>query len=385
VKTIHCYVINLAPSFGGGEAYTHAYTKALLACNISVTLYVRQGVEHWKALTKHSNQNLVINQVADVAALRNSLPKGPVWIITHSPTSNEFLSWANNNHYLTGFAHMPAFGRDLRPSFKYHHLVFAVSNYVLTGLLEQGITQTYPHPMLCSAELGERDKDDNRIISNSQYDWDKRKFRDRLLSIAEPLQRAITPTKTFVRRQGITLGIVSLLSPIKQFPQLFNSIAPILASAPEINLEIFGNGGYAMIRDINQSLSPISNRVRFWGMQHNIGAVYRQLDWLLSGLPEKEALGLNLIESQHCGTPVLAINAPPFTETVIQNSSGFLYTDPRMDDGKDFKSILTRIREGTRPDPRIEAKQHLARFSFASFAERISLSHHEIALNRPDL
>ena len=102
-----------------------------------------------------------------------------------------------------------------------------------------------------------------------------------------------------------------------------------------------------------------------------MAAVYPQLDFVLSGLPEKEALGLNLIEAQYCGTPVLAVRAPPFTETVIEAQTGFFFTDPRQDGGESFARLLERLLAGaSRPDPR-RATAHLERFSVAAFRERV--------------
>jgi glycosyltransferase involved in cell wall biosynthesis len=176
----------------------------------------------------------------------------------------------------------------------------------------------------------------------------------------------------FDKRPGLTLGIVSRLTPIKQFPTMFGLLAPVIALYPQVNLEIFGSGGYASVRDLRASLAPVRAQVRFWGHQPNIAAVYPQLDYVLSGLPEKEALGLNLIEAQYCGTPVLAVRAPPFTETVIDGDSGFFFTDPREDKGEFFAQLLQRLQGGVaRPDPR-QAAAHLQRFSFAAFRERVA-------------
>lgn len=47
-------------------------------------------------------------------------------------------------------------------------------------------------------------------------------------------------------------------------------------------------------------------------------------------MPEREALGLNVIEAQACGVPVMAPGAPPFTETVLPEQTGWLYADPRL-------------------------------------------------------
>jgi glycosyltransferase involved in cell wall biosynthesis len=168
------------------------------------------------------------------------------------------------------------------------------------------------------------------------------------------------------------LGIVSRLTPIKQFPSMFDILAPVIARFPQVSLEIFGSGGYASVRDLRASLAPILKQVRFWGYQPNVAAVYPQLDYVLSGLPEKEALGLNLIEAQYCGTPVLAVRAPPFTETVIEGQTGFFFTDPRQDGGAYFAQLLERLLAGAvRPDPR-QATVHLDRFSVAVFRERVA-------------
>ena len=98
--------------------------------------------------------------------------------------------------------------------------------------------------------------------------------------------------------------------------------------------------------------------------------IYPQLDYLMTGLPEKEALGLNALEAQACGTPVLAPHAAPFTETVLHEKSGFLYRDPREDGGADFGRLLDSLLAGrARPDPR-QAAEHLAKFSYAALVER---------------
>jgi glycosyltransferase involved in cell wall biosynthesis len=145
----------------------------------------------------------------------------------------------------------------------------------------------------------------------------------------------------------------------------------VLARHPRVNLEIFGSGGYASVRDLDAALRPCASQVRFWGQQGNVAGIYRQLDYLLSGLPEKEALGLNIIEAQACGTPVIAVNAPPFTETVLDGKTGFLYRDPRQDAGADFSRLLDELLVGgPRPRPEL-APEHLARFSFDAFVARL--------------
>jgi glycosyltransferase involved in cell wall biosynthesis len=176
---------------------------------------------------------------------------------------------------------------------------------------------------------------------------------------------------TYSRKPGITLGIVSRLTPIKQFPTLFGIVTPILKRHPQFNLEIFGAGGYASVRDLRRVTHPLGEQVRFWGYQRDVASVYAQIDYLLTGLPEKEALGLNVIEAQACDTPVVAVAAAPFTETVIEGETGFFYLDPRTDQGADFERVLGILADlKNRPHP-ATALNHLQKFTLDAFVDRL--------------
>jgi hypothetical protein len=68
---------------------------------------------------------------------------------------------------------------------------------------------------------------------------------------------------------------------------------------------------------------------------------------------------------------VLAVRAPPFTETVADGATGYLFKDPREDAGEDFSGLLRRLcSDGPRPDPRL-APEHLAKFSMDAFTSRV--------------
>jgi glycosyltransferase involved in cell wall biosynthesis len=153
---------------------------------------------------------------------------------------------------------------------------------------------------------------------------------------------------------------------------LFTMLSPIIARMKGIHLEVFGSGGYASVRDLRHALRPLHEGVRFWGEQSDVGKVYPMLDYVLSGLPEKEALGLNLIEAQAAGTPVLAIDAPPFTETVLNGVTGHLYRDPREDGGAAFEALLASITRGQAPLSPEGREGHLDKFSRTAFRDRVS-------------
>lgn len=356
--------INLQPAIGGGEVYTRWFTRAMADAGARVTLYVDPTNRFWDSL---GSDRVEVVGATDPSVIVERLPARGAVLMTQSRLPENMVDLAAKNHVLTGFAHMPMLDRSAA-EFARYATVFTVSNYCIGLLRQAGIAQVYPEPLYGTYDLVDRET--APILENSPYHWDSRKGRDRIFSMMEPLVRSMRGRRAFARREGLTLGIVSLLSPIKQFPLLFSLLAPRLARLPGINLEIFGNGGYAQVRDLRKALAPMIDRVRFWGYQQAVGAVYAELDYLMTGLPEKEALGLNVLEAQAMGTAVLAPRAPPFTETIVHGEGGFLYRDPREDGGIEFGDLIASIQAGRpRPDPRACAA-HLEKFSYASMVDR---------------
>jgi glycosyltransferase involved in cell wall biosynthesis len=360
-----CIQINWQTSFGGGEMYTRFFSAALVALGWEVRLIAARGATFWKQLAM---PGVTIQEIGTGAEIPGLLPREPALVVTHTTLPAELAREVAAGHRLGGFVHMPLNERD-PAGLAHYHRIFCVSDYVVATARARGHAQVHDEAMLGVADLSPRAAA-AALVRRSEYDWDRRKFRDRLLSWLEPLH--LRGGETFARRPGLTLGIVSRLTPIKQFPLQFGLLAPVIAAVPGVNLEIFGSGGYASVRDLRAALAPMRGRVRWWGHQPNPAAIYPQLDCVLSGLPEREALGLNLIEAQACGTPVLAVAAPPFTETVADGASGFLYRDPRQDKGAAFGALLRELAAGrSRPDPRL-ARAHLDRFSPSAFEARVA-------------
>ncbi len=361
---IHIHHVNLHRFVGGGEIYTRALTRALLDAGARVTLYAHPAADLWDAL---SGERFDRVPVEDERQLLGRLPGSDAIVLTQSPLSRDCVARVAASRRLTGFAHMPAYRRSVE-EFRPYRLVFTVSNYCIGLLRQAGLAQVYPEPIYGTADLARAPVPLRR---RSPYVVDRRKLRDILLGQFRTLLGREETGEPFAKARGLTLGLVSLISPIKQFPALFALLAPLMAQKREVRVEIFGNGGYAQVRDLRRALAPLGPRARFWGYQQDVGAIYPQLDFLMTGLPEKEALGLNAIEAQACGTPVLAPDAPPFTETVVEGASGFRYCDPRKDQGRHFAQILDMILAGRpRPDPRIEAREHLQQFSHAALVAR---------------
>ena len=360
---MRAWQINLQQQLGGGEVYTAFLTRALARHGVPSTLVVDERARFWDGLALAPDTEIL--RVACAEDLLPRLPRERGWLLGHGPLPACLL--ADARYLRSAVAHMPPQGRDPR-AYEEHDLVVPVSAWVLDGLRAMG-APAWQEPLYGVAEA--RGSAGAELRTGPSYDFDQRKLRDRVLGWIHPALSLFGSADSYRKRPGLTLGIVSRLTPIKQFPRQFAILAPLLAQRPAVNLEVFGAGGYASVRDLKRALRPMRAQVRYWGYQENVAAVYAGLDYLVTGLPEKEALGLNVIEAQHCGLPVLAVAAAPFTETMIEGESGFLYRDPREDGGKDFVRVLDALLAGkARPDPR-RAQSRLERFSFDAFSGRV--------------
>lgn len=364
-----CYQVNLQRGFGGGEVYTAFFTRALATLGIRSVLFAHPDAAHWRARLPQDARIVPVTAARlseHFAALRGA------WVVFHTPLAAEAVAALRGaGASATAFAHMPMYDRNpalLEP----YDLIVPVSQHVADSLRARGLRQIHAEALYGVADLeGRRGNRDTPLVRNSLYDWDRRKVRDRLLAGVEPWLRHLRRPVPFAPRPGIALGIVSRLTPIKQFPLLFRCIAPALSRCAGFHLEIFGSGGYASVRDLRAALAPVRTRTRFWGEQRDVGAAYARLDYLLTGLPEKEALGLNALEAQACGVPVLAIKAPPFTETVAAGVTGLFYADPRRDAAAGFAALLARLAERPFAIEPAAAAAHLQKFSEGAFVARV--------------
>jgi len=361
--------VNFQQGFGGGEVFTAILTGALRRLGIDTRIFVDPRARAWSALPLGGVRLEPLRGPEELPGALRGEP--PCLVLFHTLAPAEVVrELRGQEHLALAFAHMPLYGRDPRPLVPFD-LVVAGSRHVIASLRAAGIGHVYPQPLYGIAQLERTGGNSDRLRAGSRYDWDRHKVRDRLLGAMEPLWEPFVPRLDFVRRPGLTLGVVSRITPIKQFPLLFSHIAPILARYPTVQVEIFGSGGYASVRDLLRALGPMRDRVRFWGHQKNVVAVYRSIDFLLTGLPEKEALGLNVIEAQACGTPVLAPDGPPFDETVMHGATGLRYRDPREDGGADFERKLKLVLEDGFRFNADRARAHLAQFSEEAFVERV--------------
>lgn len=369
------YQVNLWEGFGGSEVYTRFLSIALQSLGYRSVVFVSSKARYWDDFDFGAAQ---VVRLDGPEGIFEYLPARNALVITNFPIGGDTGQRLKRDHCVVTFAHQPLYKKDLRP-YSGSALVVANSWHVLKSVVWAGLP-CYRQPLYGVADIDRlrTTRPPEPIVARSSYAWDQRKFRDLVYSCVEPaigpVRRQLFEPRQFEKREGLSIGIVSRIVTIKQFPRLFEILAPAIAQVPNVWIEIFGSGGYASVRDLKQSLRPIRDRVRFWGQQKDVRPVYANLDFLLAGLPEREGMGRNVIEAQLCGTPVLAVNAPPFTETVVHGMTGYLFTDPREDEGHDFSRLLGHIvQTGNHPDP-LEAPASLRRFTqptFNSCVERL--------------
>ena len=211
---------------------------------------------------------------------------------------------------------MPMYQRSAE-SFRAYQLVFTVSRYCIDLLRAAGLTQVYPEAVYGTADVAREQRAGGAALALR-----RRTGGNSAMSCSGASKRSSARearAAPFAKAPGLTLGLVSLISPIKQFPALFaDARADPRAAARRCIWRSSATAAMRRCATCGAPLAPLGRRARFWGYQANVGAIYPQLDYLMTGLPEKEALGLNALEAQACGTPVLAPDAPPFTETVAR-------------------------------------------------------------------
>jgi glycosyltransferase involved in cell wall biosynthesis len=367
--------INLAPTLGGAEVFTAFMSRALAARGWPTRVLVVANAGFWRDLDFGA---VDVTGVPDGIAAANSLAAGDIALI-HGSLPAPVLAKLRERGVVLGVAHQAIYDASRPAYYDQADLLFGVSRRVIATLRANGIANVHDEPLLGIGEIHRLHRE-AAPVRGPLCEWDERKFVEKLRGAGQRLFPATGRRERYAKRPGLTLGIVSRIARAKQFPALFDVLAPIIAAQPGVNLEIFGIAvGNKQLRALRRAVRPLGPRVRFWGHQRDVAPAYRGIDYLLTGLPDREALGLNVIEACLCGTPVLAVDAPPFTETMRDGITGFMYADPRKDGGRDFAKLLAGIADGTRVPDMTQAAAHLEEFSFARFAGRVDAAMRDAA------
>lgn len=200
-------------------------------------------------------------------------------------------------------------------------------------------------------------------------------------------------TRLGVPPDAVVLLFVGRIQPLKAPDVVLRAVPPLLERAPELRgrlrvMVVGGPSGTGLDRpEALQKLASslgIADLVRFEppAPPERLADFYRAAD--VTVVPShSESFGLVALESQACGTPVVAAAVGGLPTAVRDGVSGLL-VDSR--DPADFAAALDRLvtRPGLRARLALGARAHAERFSWERTAEGL-LAAYKGALVRPDL
>lgn len=331
----------------GALRYMSTLSNALSDLKIEHTNIASPKTTRWlQANQESTNTSRFIASTFD--HLYDKLPSNESCLFIHGNLPNHIVSSIREKHFLVIFAHNPAID-NIPHTYRAANSIITVSKYVSRTLKSHGFNNVIDPPLygISSASSIKQHSLTAQPVPAPVINWDKSKIRDLLLSHLEThniysvvKQNNMLDNKIDCK---IKLGIVSRLARLKRFPELLTQLSHILDSHPSVCLHIFGSGSYREVKNIVNATNSFKDRTFFWGWQDHPYAAYKYIDYLLLGRPEHEALGLNVLEAQTLGLKVIAINDGPFPETV--NNDGWLYDDPKYDNGVSFNTLIESIIE----------------------------------------
>lgn len=219
------------------------------------------------------------------------------------------------------------------------------------------------------------------ISRNSEYVWNHRKIRDRLLSHLEKLNHY--PFQKFgenisfeeaISKPVVQIGVISRFARLKQLPTLVKCMIGELSEdlAVDFRLHLIGAGPWRVVHELKSAIpARFRSNVYFWGWQPEAQRLMRSFDAIVLGMPEKEALGLNVLEATSHKVPVIGIDGGPFREVIEPGRNGWLIS--REHPSRDFESILETLFR-MRHEPSVEFNFEMSsdfkhRFSEQRFRE----------------
>ena len=252
--------INLSPTLGGAEVYTAFFSRALAAHGWPTRVIVDAGARFWNELDFNAVELCRVDGPAGIPAVVDDHSI----VVIHAPVPPAILHRLAARSSLVGVAHQALYNGSRPAYYDIADILLPVSKHVLASLTRQGIDRVYPAPLYSVSDLSRR-ATDAAPTQGPLCEWDNRKLRDQLLALADRTRASLSGSTQYERRPGLTLGIVSRIAPLKQFPTLFEHLAPIIMERPDVHLEIFGAAvGYKSLREMRAALGPLMQRTRFW-------------------------------------------------------------------------------------------------------------------------
>ncbi len=182
---------------------------------------------------------------------------------------------------------------------------------------------------------------------------------DRELLSCPPVSKTDAPTLLYFGR----------IKRYKRIDQIIDALPPLLREFPSLTLTIAGDGDDRPRLEKIVRESGLASSVRFTGAIPESGK--RELlgsAWLSLTTSEKEGWGITVIESNACGTPVVAYDVPGLRDSIDQHRTGVLVPDG--DRTALVSTVAGLLHEPSRLSSLSEAaRAHAARYTWEKSAE----------------
>lgn len=139
---------------------------------------------------------------------------------------------------------------------------------------------------------------------------------DHTVYVPDETERSPTPHITYFGR----------LKKYKSIDHLLYAFREVKKQVPEVQLTIVGEGDYRKALEKLAAELGIADAVQFTGfVDEQTKVKHLRRAWFVVNTSMKEGWGLTVIESNACGTPVIASNVPGLRDAIKDGETGLLY------------------------------------------------------------
>lgn len=124
-----------------------------------------------------------------------------------------------------------------------------------------------------------------------------------------------------VAGNGLAVGIVGRLAPIKDHGTFLRMCKQVLAHCPDVQFVVAGDG--ELRRDLERQFAPLGEKVRFLGWVTDLPTLYSALDVVVL-TSRNEGTPVALIEASSAAKPVVATEVGGVADVVQDGTTGLL-------------------------------------------------------------
>jgi sugar transferase (PEP-CTERM/EpsH1 system associated) len=153
---------------------------------------------------------------------------------------------------------------------------------------------------------------------------DTEKFRPLEPNQGAPAARGELRRRLGLPAEGLLLGAVGRLDPVKDFPTLLRGFSRLCCQFPQARLAIVGDGPVrANLMDLARALD-LAPRLSWVGAQEDVASLLRCFD-LFVQCSIFEGMSNTILEAMATGLPVVASATGGNGELVVDGANGFLF------------------------------------------------------------